>query len=147
MTVKPCNKCNVQKPLEDFCKDKKYKDGRRNICKRCHTDYMINYYKNNPDKTAEKNRMNTKFVPAWKRHHISEDSFNNMLKKHNGMCHSCKEKEVKVIDHDHSCCKSNRSCGKCVRGLLCQPCNIALGLLLDNRNNIIKLLNYVDSSI
>lgn len=147
MTVKICVKCGQEKSLEYFCKGKNYKDGRRGTCKKCHTEYQKKYYRDNEDKRQAKNKMNTKYVPSWKRHHISEDIFNSMMKKYEGLCHACKEKEIKVIDHDHSCCESNRSCGKCVRGLLCQPCNIALGLLLDNRNNIIKLLNYIDSSI
>lgn len=144
MTVKQCRVCDKTKSLEDFCKDKSMKDGRRNICKRCHTDYMINYYKNNPDKTAAKNKMNTRFVPAWKRHHLDESVYLDMFNKYNGLCHSCKNNKAEVIDHDHSCCKKNRSCGKCVRGILCRQCNLVLGILEEDKGKIKNLLNYID---
>jgi hypothetical protein len=39
-TTKLCNKCLTEKPLEDMLKAKKYKDGRRNICKACWSDYV-----------------------------------------------------------------------------------------------------------
>lgn len=46
-----------------------------------------------------------------------------------GMCHEPFENGQLIhVDHDHACCpQKNRSCGKCVRGLLCHGCNISLG--------------------
>ncbi len=33
------------------------------------------------------------------------------------------------IDHDHDCCDTKVTCGLCVRGILCNNCNLAEGLL------------------
>lgn len=140
--MKTCNKCGETKDLDLFAKGSKYVGGRRNTCKKCHSNYMTQYYKDNPEKihfsrTAPKQN--------WRRHRISEEYFNSMINLFDGKCHSCKINNATNIDHDHSCCETNRSCGKCVRGVLCHHCNSALGLLKDDRNKILNLLKYVDS--
>ena len=37
-----------------------------------------------------------------------------------------------AIDHDRSCCPGNRSCGKCLRGLIRRNLNAALGMFGDD---------------
>jgi hypothetical protein len=51
-----------------------------------------------------------------------------------GICREPFEVGARIcIDHDHACCpvppgaSYSRSCGKCVRGLLCVKCNTWLG--------------------
>lgn len=47
------------------------------------------------------------------------------------------------VDHDHDCCPGKTTCGECVRGLLCSPCNRLLGWL-DARRELVDayLTNY-----
>lgn len=37
-----------------------------------------------------------------------------------------------TVDHDHACCPSTYSCGECVRGFLCDHCNLMIGNAREN---------------
>ena len=141
--TKVCTRCNLEKDLDLFAKGRNYKDGRRGVCKRCHTDYVINYYNSNPEKKKLKNAMNSGNDTNWKRHHITQDKYLEMLSKYDNKCYSCKKREATNIDHNHDCCPGSRSCGKCVRGLLCHNCNTALGLMKDSKEDLKKLIEYL----
>jgi hypothetical protein len=68
-----------------------------------------------------------------------EEWFSVKLKEQNYCCAICEtplneETSLKThIDHNHKCCNVNgghdKTCGKCLRGLLCSKCNLRLGHL------------------
>ena len=66
------------------------------------------------------------------RYGITQKQFDWLLEAQQfacGMCGESFEPEQPIcIDHDHACCpEEKRSCGSCVRGLLCLDCNTTLG--------------------
>jgi hypothetical protein len=81
----------------------------------------------------------------FKRHHITKQEYDTLLSKYDGKCWICFDSEAINIDHDHSCCSGSYSCGKCVRGILCNGCNTAIGLMKDQEHIISSALNYVKS--
>jgi len=58
-------------------------------------------------------------------------------------CEVCGSLENLNIDHDHECCPTKVTCGKCIRGVLCNNCNTALGLLHDNVALLKKAIFYL----
>jgi hypothetical protein len=133
--VKTCTKCGIEKELDLFAKGNKYTSGRRGTCKKCHSNYSTQYYKLNPHKVDRR--------PQYKRHRLTQKNYEDLVNKFNGLCHSCNDRPATHIDHDHNCCNTRFSCGKCVRGVLCLQCNTALGLLSDNIDKIKNLLDYI----
>lgn len=90
------------------------------------------------------------------KYNISAVQYDAMLQAQDGRCAICRRMPTEAsragryptrlaVDHDHACCPGIKSCGQCVRGLLCGDCNGALGLLRDNPAVALAAANYLQS--
>ena len=90
------------------------------------------FKRNHPHRQSPESRKKSARKSRLASYGLTLEHFDLLLKAQDyacGMCHEpFAEGQSIHVDHDHACCKGNcRSCGKCVRGLLCHVCNVALG--------------------
>ena len=147
--MKKCYKCKKDKPRSDFSANKAMSSGLVSYCKPCQRDYYVGY-KSKRKKiplTPEKQReYQLRF-----RYNMEEGEYNLLLSSQDFKCPLCTDPLIPSnrphVDHDHSCCSGTKSCGKCVRGILCQRCNVALGLLRENVDTISRIENYLNVAL
>jgi len=84
-----------------------------------------------------KRAKKAKWARVQKLYKLSESDVENMLNKQNYQCLICSLniKDNYHIDHCHLTCK--------VRGILCQKCNQAIGLLQENESLFFKAAEYI----
>lgn len=143
-----CRKCGIEKSLDRFPKANNAR-GLKSTCRECYNEYYRNYYRNRPAQYEKHkgyvNKNDKVYKKAVHRHGLTDESFAALLDKYEGLCHSCREEFATVVDHDHSCCpQTNTSCGLCVRGLLCNGCNSALGFIKDSPGRARLLASYLE---
>jgi hypothetical protein len=131
--MKTCSKCKETKSLESFNKDKNKKDGLHIWCRVCGNKDAKRYRDSNPEKTFA--------YRMWTAYRLRIDTYNEMVK--NG-CEVCGSMEKLCIDHDHSCCPGITTCGNCIRGVLCTPCNTAEGMLESNLQKAKNMVKYIE---
>ena len=132
--TKRCAKCKGDKPLSDFNKCNKRKDGLRSYCKVCYSLRNIQYRNNHPKRYKDR-RLKQNYG-------ISLYDYNLLFLKQEGKCAICSthQKDLKSnlgVDHNH---KTNK-----VRGLLCFNCNMGIGYLKDNIKTLSKAISYLKS--
>jgi Recombination endonuclease VII len=87
------------------------------------------------------------------RYNMTVPEYKAMLEAQGGGCAICGRSpsagtRIKrlVVDHDHGCCPGDTSCGKCVRGLLCNYCNRLLGMALDDPGRLHSAIAYLETT-
>jgi len=81
---------------------------------------------------------------------LPEGGYARLLEIQQGACGGCgktpgpKARRM-AVDHDHTCCPGNESCGQCVRGLLCWNCNSTLANFRDDEEGLKRLAHYLEN--
>jgi hypothetical protein len=125
---KRCSQCVTWRPVSEFyATGKGNTDGLSSYCRRCDRGMRL------------------------KAHYgITVDQYEAMLTAQGGACAICQRppREASLhIDHDHACCpERKRSCGRCVRGLLCEDCNRAIGMFDDDHKRLLRAVEYLSGN-
>lgn len=151
-----CRKCGRDLPRDAFWNDRTRKTGKQANCRECKEAYTARIKLADPErirnykkKFNEANRARLNQEGFFYRYGITYEERDAMLSRQGGVCLVCESSEGPWhVDHDHACCSDNkgRTCGKCIRGILCAKCNKALGLLKDDPRIMRKAAEYVESS-
>lgn len=136
---KPCRKCGVVKPLEAFSLSRGAQGTQREVyrsnCKECQAAVARAWFHANKER-AKENRHRHALKSTYG---ITPEEYLAMHAAQGGVCAICGQDEPGA--HGRTGTKFKLSVDHChdsgrVRGLLCQRCNRAIGLLGDD----IKLL-------
>jgi len=137
MNTKICPRCDEDKSLEEFSKRGGSREhSYKSWCKDCHKLYGRKYASIHKERQAELRRIRFEKDPDLYRNNrlkkvygISLEQYDDMLEAQDNMCFICEktpEDNGKRLGVDHNHITNE------VRGLLCDNCNTAIGLLQDD---------------
>lgn len=148
---KICTKCGEYKSRVEYNRNSRRSDDMGIWCKPCHRAYcndwrkrpevkariaknaLARYHALPEDEKRRRNRSHVKYEGRLRRlYGLNSDEYERLLAAQDGVCAICgvpPQVRRLAVDHDHACCPGETSCGKCVRGLLCTPCNVRVGVL------------------
>lgn len=103
-----------------------------------------------PEMNRETTRKWARENPYQSKYRMSRQDWHDMLERQNGCCYLCGDpfsmdrKRSIHVDHDHNCCRTERTCGKCIRGLACRNCNQGIGVFLDDPQRMRRAANALE---
>lgn len=139
--TKPCSRCGEDLPVSEFG-PAKTASGLSGRCRPCARKADTERRKADPVAAAERSR----WAYIKTRFRLSKSDYTAMLASQGGVCEICRcspDVEPLRVDHDHACCSTYQTCGRCVRGLLCSKCNWLLGIASDDPERLTAAAEYL----
>ena len=157
--MKRCKVCAEDKPLSEFYAAAGTCDGYRLECNACNLaaravkyrenprpaiERVMRWQRDNPERvraTTDRFRAAGKKEVSDRKSHLKRnygltlEAFDALLASQGGGCTICGRPDADNVDHDH---ETGR-----VRGILCFPCNVAIGLLHDSEERARSAAVYI----
>lgn len=93
------------------------------------------------------NPQTARQISLKSRYGITSERYVAMLAEQGGRCAICKGESGQRafhVDHDHACCSGGKSCGACVRALLCGRCNVGIGQFRESPELLRAAIAYLE---
>jgi hypothetical protein len=119
-------------------------------CDECKNAMRRAAYRTKIERDGEAHRERERWYRMWSKFGLKRQDYERLLAKQNGVCASCgaspegERYGTLSVDHDRKCCPGDKSCGKCIRGLLCNDDNISAGRMKDSSARLRSLADYLD---
>lgn len=122
METRECSKCSKVKPISEYYRRSQSSGGgHERFCKECKKTYY---------------KREHRWRHLKERYDITREEYEDRYKDQEGRCGVCGTyKEVLCVDHCHS--------SGDIRGLLCSPCNRAIGQLGDTEESLMRAVEYL----
>lgn len=124
-------------------------NGGGKTCRACKNGRIRDRYRDDIlFREAERARVQARWLR--RKYDLSLEEYDQMLARQGGGCAICRSTIARgqggrfQVDHDHSCCPDQFTCGECLRGLLCGNCNKALGLLGESVDVLKRAIAYLE---
>jgi hypothetical protein len=149
---KRCGHCRQEKPVEGFSANPRSPSGINSWCRECRAEAARVRKKRDPDwyrryYAKPENRQRKLDSDRLWRYGISNTRIDEMLTEQGHACAACGERIDRTTlhtDHDRNCCPGRRSCGKCIRGLLCGGCNVGIAMMADSPERLRSAASYLE---
>lgn len=146
---KYCSRCKETKPVGEFDRQRRSRDGLQPRCRACMKEVNRAWYERNKEKMSalskawaannpEKAKAARRKGHLKKAYCLTPEDVQRMRAEQNNECAGCGTTfngSTPHVDHDHET--------GAVRGLLCGPCNKALGMALESPERLLGLVRYL----
>lgn len=130
--MKTCCDCIESKPLDEFHKNARGRDGYSSRCKLCNGVASRRWAIDHPEAMTISRRKKT-----LKAYGLTPESYQTLYDSQDGQCPICQEALIVAnIDHNHI---TNET-----RGILCPKCNRGLGMFGDDADTLRRAAVYLD---